>query len=210
MSNGRLASMTLWVKICGLTTDAGVAAAVDAGANAIGFVFAPSKRQVTAQRASDLARHAAAGVTRVAVMQHPSQSQVDAVLAVFRPDALQTDAEDLAGLKLPAWLRVIPVLRAGRTLPQPLPGRLLFEGSVSGIGEVADWSAAAALALRAELILAGGLNAENIDAAVRTVNPFGIDVSSGVEREPGIKDPQRIRDFILAARAAAAGQRARA
>src|SRR6185295_20124818 len=101
--------MTLWVKICGLTTDAGVAAAVDAGASAIGFVFAPSKRQVTAQRASDLARHAAAGVTRVAVMQHPSQSQVDAVLAVFRPDALQTDAEDLAALKLPAWLRVIPV-----------------------------------------------------------------------------------------------------
>jgi phosphoribosylanthranilate isomerase len=202
--------MTLWVKICGLTTDAGVAAAVDAGANAIGFVFAPSKRQVTAQRASDLARHAAAGVTRVAVMQHPSQSQVDAVLAVFRPDALQTDAEDLAGLKLPAWLRVIPVLRAGRPLPQPLPGRLLFEGAVSGIGEVADWSAAAALALRAELILAGGLNAQNIDAAVRTVNPFGIDVSSGVEREPGIKDPQRIRDFILAARAAAARQRARA
>lgn len=203
--------MTLWVKICGLTSDTGVAAAVDAGANAIGFVFAPSKRQVTAQRASDLARHAAAGVTRVAVMQHPSQSQVDAVLAVFRPDALQTDAEDFAGLKLPAWLRVIPVLRAGRALPQPLPGRLLFEGPVSGAGEVADWSAAAALAPRAELILAGGLNAQNVDAAVRTVNPFGVDVSSGVEREPGIKDPQRIRDFIVAARAAAAArQRARA
>jgi phosphoribosylanthranilate isomerase len=198
--------MSLWIKICGLTTDAGVAAAIGAGADAIGFVFAPSKRRVTAQHANELVRHVSGGITRVAVMQHPSQAQVDEVLSVFRPDALQTDAEDLAGLRLPAWLRLIPVLRAGRTVPQPLPGRILFEGPVSGTGQLADWSAAAGLARRAELILAGGLNADNVGDAVLAVGPFGVDVSSGVERETGMKDPIRIRDFIIAARAAAAAR----
>jgi len=199
-------SRSLWIKICGLTTDAGVAAAVGAGADAIGFVFAPSKRKVTAQQANEFARHVSGGITRVAVMQHPSQAQVDEVLSVFRPDALQTDAEDLANLRLPAWLRLIPVLRAGRAVPQPLPGRILFEGPVSGTGQLADWSAAAGLARRAELILAGGLNAGNVGDAVLAVGPFGVDVSSGVEREAGVKDPMKIRDFILAARAAAAAR----
>ena len=198
--------MSLWIKICGLTTDEGVAAAIGGGADAIGFVFAPSQRKVTAQQANELVRHVSGGITRVAVMQHPSQQQVDEVLSVFRPDALQTDAEDLAGLRLPAWLRLIPVLRAGRTLPQPLPGRILFEGPVSGAGQVADWSAAAELARRAELILAGGLNADNVGDAVRTVGPFGVDVSSGVEREAGVKDALQIRNFIAAARAAAASR----
>jgi len=192
--------MSIWIKICGLTTEESVASAIDAGADAIGFVFAPSTRKVTAQRAAELSRHVSGGVTRVAVMQHPTQAQLDEVLAVFRPDALQTDAEDLVGLHLPAWLRLIPVLRSGRAVPQPIPGRVLFEGPASGTGEVADWSAAAAFALRTELILAGGLNPQNVAKAVIAVAPFGVDVSSGVERSAGVKDPAKIRDFIAAAR----------
>lgn len=192
--------MNPWIKICGLTTEEGVEAAIAAGADAIGFVFAPSKRQVTAQRAAELARSAPTHITRVAVMQHPAQSLLDEVWKIFRPDVLQTDLEDLAGLAVPEELAVMPVLRARRELPEQLPRRVLFEGPVSGSGATADWSAAAALAKQSQLILAGGLNAANVAAAIRAVAPFGVDVSTGVEREPGIKDAGRIREFVRAAR----------
>jgi len=193
--------MNLWVKICGLTTEAGVEAAIEAGADAIGFVFAPSKRRVTAQRAAELARNAPGHITRVAVMLHPTQALLDDVWSVFRPDVLQTDFADLAALAVPEEWTVMPVLRAGGELPLPLPRRLLFEGPSSGSGQTADWQAAAALARQSELVLAGGLNPDNVGAAIAAVVPFGVDVSSGVEREPGIKDAGRIRDFVRAARA---------
>lgn len=196
--------MTLWIKICGLTTEEAVAAAVAAGADAVGFVFAPSKRQVNAQRAADLARNVPAAMTRVAVMLHPAQSLIDEVWKLLRPDVLQTDAEDLAHLIIPQELKLIPVVRHGGMLPAPLPQRLLFEGSVSGIGETADWSRAAQLATRTQLILAGGLNPANVAAAVASVQPWGVDVSSGVERQPGIKDAAMIQEFVRAARAAPA------
>ena len=192
-------SSPLWIKICGLTTPEGVAAVVRARADAIGFVFAPSKRQVTAQRAKELCVNVPSSIARVAVLQHPTQAQLDEVLEVFRPDILQTDSEDLAGLKIPA-LRVHPVVRAGRAAPQSLPPRILFEGPVSGTGTTADWSLASQFARRTELILAGGLNPENVAEAIRLVNPFGVDVSSGVESAPGIKDPALVLRFVSAAR----------
>lgn len=197
--------MTVWVKICGLTTDEGVDAAVQAGADAIGFVFAPSKRQVTATRAALLAKRAPASVIRVAVMQHPSQAAVDEVWSVLRPDVLQTDIADLAQLTIPTGLVVVPVMRAGAPAANPLPARMLFEGPISGAGKTADWDAASALAGRTQLVLAGGLNPGNVADAIRVVRPFGVDVSSGVEREPGIKDPDRIHEFVRAARAAGNG-----
>ncbi|HKE95178.1 MAG TPA: phosphoribosylanthranilate isomerase [Povalibacter sp.] len=197
--------MALWIKICGLTTEEGVAAAVAAGVDAVGFVFAPSKRQVSAQRALALADGVPAGITRVAVMQHPAQRLVDEVWQVFRPHVLQTDAADLDGLALPAGLAVMPVVRAGQAQPMPLPPRLLFEGPASGTGTTTDWNMAAALASQTQLVLAGGLNAVNVGGALRAVRPFGIDVSSGVEREPGVKDAGRIREFVRAARAAMDG-----
>lgn len=191
---------SLWVKICGLTTEEAVEAAVTAGADAVGFVFAPSRRQVSAQRAAELARSVPKHIPRIAVMQHPAQSLLDEVWQVFRPDVLQTDVEDLAGLAVPEELAVMPVLRAAGALPANLPRRFLFEGAVSGSGATADWHAATQLAAQAQLVLAGGLNAENVAAAIRTVAPFGVDVSTGVERAPGIKDPARIQEFIRAAR----------
>jgi phosphoribosylanthranilate isomerase len=141
--------------------------------------------------------HRSSADARIAVMLHPSQALVDEVLSVFKPDVLQTDWEDLAGLQLPAELTMLPVLRAGRALPALLPKRFLFEGPVSGTGETADWSHAASLVKHGELILAGGLNPANVAAAIRAVQPFGVDVSSGVEASPGVKDPQKIIEFVV-------------
>jgi phosphoribosylanthranilate isomerase len=193
-------SSRLWIKICGLTTPESVDAAVRAQVDAIGFVFAASKREVTPTQAADLSSAVPRSIERVAVMQHPTQARLDDMLAIFRPDILQTDIEDLVGLRLPAMLRIHPVIRAGRELPQQLPARILFEGPVSGAGATADWSLAARLAERTELILAGGLNPENVADAIRIVNPFGVDVSSGVEGAPGIKDPALVMRFVSAAR----------
>jgi phosphoribosylanthranilate isomerase len=142
------------------------------------------------------------GVERVAVFLHPTQALVDAVLAAIEPDWLQTDAGDLPGLRLPEGRRVLPVLRDDAVEAAALPGRILFEGARSGAGERADWRAAAALAGATQLVLAGGLDPANVAEAVRTVRPFGVDVSSGVERERGVKDAALIREFIRAAREA--------
>lgn len=190
----------MWIKICGMNSAAAVNAAVSAGVDAVGFVFAPSKRQVTAQQAMELARGVPSHIVRVAVMLHPSQNAVDEVLRVFEPDALQTDWQDFATLQLPAQLTRLPVLRAGHAAPDAWPVRFLFEGPSSGTGEVTDWSRAAALARHGQLILAGGLNATNVAAAIRAVRPFGVDTSSGVESAPGVKDPHKIVEFVDAVR----------
>ncbi len=196
--------MAIWVKICGLTSRDAVEAAVAAGADAVGFVFAPSKRQVTPEQATQLAQSVPRHITRVAVMLHPTQSQLDEVWSAFRPDVLQTDADDLATLRVPAGLTVMPVVRAvGQALARH--PRILFEGPVSGVGSTSDWQAAAQLARTTQLVLAGGLNATNVADAIAAVRPFGVDVSSGVEASPGVKDPTRIHEFVRRARAAANG-----
>jgi phosphoribosylanthranilate isomerase len=195
----------MWIKICGLTTTAAVEAAVAAGADAIGFVFARSQRQVSAARATELAQRSTSGVLKVAVMQHPTQSELDVVWSVFRPDLLQTDFEDLATLRIPAELRVLPVVRGKWEGPTKLPSRVLFEGAKSGTGLTSDWNAAALLARATQLVLAGGLDPSNVASAINAVRPHGVDVSSGVEAAPGIKDPDKIHEFVRRARAAASG-----
>lgn len=193
----------LWIKICGVRSPAAIEAAAGAGADAVGFVFhAASPRHVSPERARELNCAVPSGVERVAVFLHPAQSLVDAVLEAVQPDWLQTDAEDLAGLRLPAGQRVLPVLRGAAAAERALPSRCLFESTRSGSGERADWAEAARLAQRTDVVLAGGLEAANVAAAVRAVRPFGVDVSSGVERERGVKDEDRIVAFIRAARAA--------
>jgi len=190
-----------WVKICGLRTADDVAAAAAAGADAVGFVFhEDSPRNLDVAVARELQRAVPPGIERVVVFRHPAQTLVNAVLEAVRPDWVQTDAEDLARLRLPSSQRVLPVLRAG-AVARPLPPRFLFEGPGSGTGETVDWNEAATLAPRGELVLAGGLDASNVAAAIRRVRPFGVDVSSGVESRRGVKDPARIREFVSAARA---------
>jgi phosphoribosylanthranilate isomerase len=194
----------MFIKICGITSADAVSAAAAANVDAIGFVFAPSPRQVTPGQAAQLAALAPAGILRIAVAQHPLQMKVDEICRMLKPDYFQTDVEDLRELRVPAHIKVLPVVRFGRKTPNPLPPRIVFEGPTSGIGELADWGRAAELARQTQLILAGGLNAENVAEAVQVVRPFGVDVSSGVEQEPGVKDPALIDRFVRAVRAAAA------
>jgi phosphoribosylanthranilate isomerase len=196
----------LWIKICGLRTPGAIEAAAQGGADAVGFVFhAGSPRNLEPAAARELQCAVPARVERVAVFLRPSQALVDAVLQAIAPDWLQADAADLEVLRLPPGQRVLPVLRGGAAASAPLPTRCLFESARSGAGEKADWTAAARMARTTQVVLAGGLNPANVAQAVRTVRPFGVDVSSGVERERGVKDEQLIREFIRAAREAESG-----
>ncbi len=192
----------MFIKICGLTSLDATQAAVAAGADAIGFVFAESPRRVSPDRAAQLCRDVPGNLVRVAVMRRPSQAEWQAVRDGFAPDWLQTDAEDFAALELPAGCEPLPVYRSGEMTPAKPPPRILFEGRESGRGELADWNEAAAIAGETQMILAGGLDAGNLTDAIQAVSPWGVDVSSGVEREPGKKDPKKIERFIARARAA--------
>ena len=195
--------MSLVIKICGLSSAADVAAAVRAGADAIGFVFADSPRRVTSRIAADAARSVPEAVTKVAVMRHPSNAEWQRVLEHFVPDALQADAADFAALDLPASVAPWPVYREGGIEPEAaMAGPWLYEGPSSGIGKTVDWRRAAKLACRGRMLLAGGLSPANVGGAIAAVRPWGVDVSSGVESAPGQKDPSLISLFIAAARAA--------
>lgn len=191
--------MSGFVKICGMTDAAAVEAALAAGADAIGFVFADSVRNVSPRQAAELARPARGRVMLVAVTLHPDQQLVDEILHAFAPDVLQTDAVDFETLRVPSSLARLPVHRAPVDLPA---SRVLFEGPRSGTGQVADWSAARSMAARCEIVLAGGLGPHNVADAIARVQPFGVDVSSGVESAPGRKDPHRIASFVERARRA--------
>jgi phosphoribosylanthranilate isomerase len=192
-----------FVKICGMTDARAVQAALEAGADAIGFVFAPSVRQVSPQEAEQLAMPARGRALCVAVTQHPSAAQLNSIFSLFKPDVLQTDVADLAGIELPEGVGSWPVLRSAQPDGEaPFSGRLLFEGPRSGTGKVADWSAARALARHCDLILAGGLSPANVAEAIASVRPFGVDVSSGVEEAPGQKSRALIGSFVATARAA--------
>jgi len=193
----------LFIKLCGMTTPEAVNSALACEVDAIGFVFAPSVRRVSAQRANELAAPARRKLACVAVTRHPTRAQVEEILRDFRPDILQTDIEDIDSLDLPDTLSVLPVMRPPVDAACVLPGRVLFEGPVSGSGQTTDWKAAAELARRCEVILAGGLNPLNVGIAVRQVRPFGVDVSSGVEDQPGRKSADKIEKFVTAARMAA-------
>jgi phosphoribosylanthranilate isomerase len=192
--------MTVWIKICGMTTPEAVEASLEAGVDAIGFVFAESVRKVTPAQAAILAAPARGRIICTAVTRHPAQRDIDEIIEVFQPDLLQTDAEDLRGLSLPQQLPLLPVFRGWDADAQHLPPRLLFEGLTSGSGVPCDWSTARQIARKSQLILAGGLNATNVAAAIAEVHPFGVDVSSGVEERPGIKSRAEIARFVTAAR----------
>ena len=195
--------MSVFVKVCGMRDAASVAAAVEAGANAIGFVFAESVREISPAEARAVARDVPAHVQRVAVMRHPSDAEWQAVLREFAPDVLQTDAEDFASLDVPDDVVRWPVLRqrAGERFDE-LPEVFVYEGALSGTGKTVDWTQAAVIARQGRMILAGGLDAGNVATAIRTVRPWGVDASSGLESSPGIKDMERIKKFISAVRAA--------
>ena len=191
----------MFVKICGMTSPEAIEAAVEAGVDAVGFVFAPSPREVSPEQAVALCAGLPGSILRVAVMRPPAATAWRRVLEIFSPDWLQTDAADLPDITLPTECAALPVYRNGLPPKPPLPSRLLFEGHVSGSGQTADWEEARRLAATTELILAGGLTPDNVAAAIRAVAPWGVDVSSGVERRRGEKDARKIKEFVARARA---------
>lgn len=192
--------MSVMVKICGLTDAAAVAAAVDSGADAIGFVFAKSVRRISAGGAREIAIDVPPHVLRVAVMLHPLQQEWAEVQQTFQPDVLQTDIDDFDYLDVADGIRRWPVIREGAKITA-MPEEYVYEGSASGSGQKVDWNHAATLARQNRMILAGGLDAGNVQQAVEQVQPWGVDASSAVESEPGKKDAARIRQFIAAAKA---------
>tara|TARA_B100000029_G_C17605430_1_gene967268 strand:- start:6695 stop:7291 length:597 start_codon:yes stop_codon:yes gene_type:complete len=191
----------MFIKICGLTKEEDFLTAVNAGANAVGFVFAKSPRKIYPEQAYSLCKNTRENIIRVAVMHHPSPEQWHEVKSVFDPDWLQTDWEDFKWLDL-GKCKPLPVYRSGSvTKINKWPDRFIFEGRQSGTAELANWEEASEVAMNHRLILAGGLNSENVASAIQKVRPWGVDVSSGVEAERGTKDPDKIREFIAQVRA---------
>lgn len=194
--------MTVLVKVCGMTDSAAVEAAVAANVDAIGFVFFDkSPRNVTPAEARALASAIPAHIQRVAVMLHPEVSLWQAVEQVFQPDVLQTDSDDFSCLPVAPGIEQWPVLREGSVdAATAWPQTFVYEGRKSGHGQTVDWSQAASIAKRGQMILAGGLSIENVSAAILQVRPFGVDVSSAVESSLGTKDAAKIAAFTTAAR----------
>jgi phosphoribosylanthranilate isomerase len=194
--------MSLLVKICGMRDESAIGAAVESGADAVGFVFFDkSPRNVEPEQAAALAAAVPRGVLKVAVTLHPDAALWNEVQRALRPDVLQTDLEDFAYLDVNPGIEKWPVLREG-SLPGEIPGSFVYEGRKSGQGLAVDWKSAAAIATRGRMILAGGLSVDNVAEAIATVRPWGVDVSSAVESSPGVKDAAKIMEFVAAARAA--------
>ena len=191
--------MSLHVKICGVTDSGAAMAACDAGADAVGFVFADSVRRVDPRDAAGIAAGMPGRVQRVAVFLRPEPDHVARILSEFPADVVQVDYGVITRPEVPLFL---PVFREGddEILDEFLNGtvarRFHYEGRKSGSGQTVDWGRAARYASRGQMTIAGGLSPTNVARAVRVVKPFGVDVSSGVESAPGVKDAGRIRDFI--------------
>lgn len=207
----------LFVKICGITSLEDALAAADAGADAVGFVFwRGSPRCLAAARARAIGAALPSRIVRVGVFVDAGRDRLSRTADAAGLDLLQLHGSEppeiFAGLPRPAWkaLRVSDDFAPERALR--FEGRaagLLFDGAAGerpgGTGRVFDWRQALLLRPRPRfLIVAGGLTPENVADAVRLAAPDGVDVSSGVERSPGRKDPGRMRDFVAAAREAEA------
>jgi phosphoribosylanthranilate isomerase len=192
--------VSILIKICGITDSDGADAAMQAGVDAVGFVFSPSPRRITPVQAANLASRIGDEVLKVAVFARPSATEVERVLAEFVPDLVQADHESRRAV--PQSVRFLPVIHQGRATEEIPSGWFLFDSARSGTGELTDWGQAAAFAESGRLILAGGLNPGNVAEAITSVRPLGVDVSSGVERKRGMKDRSLIAAFVTAARTA--------
>jgi len=202
----------VFVKICGITTEEDALLAVALGADAIGFVFAPSSRQVAVDRVHDIVRRLPPEVLTVGVFRNELPNRVVEIVQRAGLRAAQLHGDESAEQTREVRSRVSLVIKAFAA-GHPGLGRLdeygsdavLIDSSSPGSGEVFDWSLAEDVPLSGHrVILAGGLDAGNVADAIARVEPWGVDVSSGVEREPGVKDPVKLREFISNARAAGA------
>ena len=185
------------VKICGLSTKEAVETAVSAGADYIGFVFAPSKRQVTLDQAAELAKLIPSDVKRVGVFVSPSRAQLLEVIDKVGLDLVQVHgqvADDLFEDLPCASIQAVQVDGNGH-VPNSQADYLLFDAPVAGSGQTFDWGQLDTTELFQLFFIAGGLNENNVARAIQHFSPFAVDVSSGVETD-GQKDHEKIRRFI--------------
>lgn len=210
MNTRHHANARVRVKICGVTDVAGAQAAVAAGADAVGFVFARSPRRVDIERASTINEAIPPFVARVAVFRYPDPAEVLDIAGALRPDLVQTEVDPALLERLAGRVRLLPVVHDGPGLEQEVAYVLdalgdhtpiLVEAAgPGGRGIAPDWEHAAALAQRVRLVLAGGLRPDTVAAAIARVKPYAVDVSSGVESAPGVKDPDLVAEFVKAVR----------
>ena len=198
------------VKICGITSEADALLAVGLGADAIGFVFAPSPRQVAPQAVRRIIERVPPEILTVGVFRNEAKTRVvDIVNGIgLRGAQLHGDetAEDTRWVaqRIPFTIKAFPVghRNIGR-IDEYGVETVLVDAPSPGSGEVFDWRLAEGVVDPARLIVSGGLHAGNVADAIAHLHPFGVDVSTGVESEPGRKDPRKVRAFVKAARAAA-------
>jgi phosphoribosylanthranilate isomerase len=193
------------IKICGITRPEDAQAAVEAGASAIGFIFWPkSPRFIDPFRARTIAAALPPFVTPVGVFVNQPAAYVNGVASLVRLGAVQLHGDESIEYAEAIASPVIRAMRVGDTRIDfwPAKAMVLLDADDpvrrGGTGQTIDWAAAAGIAARRKILLAGGLTPENVADAIARVRPFGIDVSSGVERAPGIKDHQRLRALFEA------------
>jgi phosphoribosylanthranilate isomerase len=200
------------VKICGLTNEPDALAAVEAGADAVGFVVYPkSKRYVDLAANASWLRELPPFVTRVAVLVNEPEDSLKRLADLGCIDAWQFHGDETADA-IPAWLpgRKIKAFRMAREFspvaaaPYPVQAFLLDTPgeTYGGTGHTFDWELAVKFRMRSDrpVILSGGLTPDNVAAAIADVEPYGVDVASGVESAPGVKDHGKVQAFLAAAR----------
>ena len=200
----------MFVKIDGITSEADALLAVAFGADALGFVFAPSPRQMTPSTVADIVKRLPREVLTVGVFRDESRQRT-----VEIANSVGLGAVQLHGRETPEdarWVRQrVPCTIKAFSAGEAAIGRfadfgadfLLIDGANPGSGAVFDWRLAEGVADPTRMFVAGGLTPDNVADAIAYLHPFGVDVSSGVESSPGHKDPQKLRDFVAAARQAA-------
>ncbi|MGA9894613.1 MAG: phosphoribosylanthranilate isomerase [Xanthobacteraceae bacterium] len=214
--------MSLIVKICGLSTPEALDVALDEGADRVGFVFfPPSPRHLSHDVARSLGRRVRSRAQKVALTVDADDAVFDALVEALEPDLLQLHGKEsparVAALKerfgLPVMKAIAVETKADLAAMAPYAGiadRLLFDARApreatrpGGLGKTFDWYLLENIDPGVPFMLSGGLDADNVADALRITHAPGVDVSSGVERAPGEKDPDKIRAFIRAARDAA-------
>src|SRR5713226_3725382 len=197
------------VKICGITNEADALAAIDAGANLLGFNFyAKSPRHITEAEASKIRRQLPKKVEAVGIFVNAPPADVAALCKSLKLDVAQLHGDETPET-VAELARSLPVFKAFRVEPDfrlvtldEYPKAFAFlsdaahTGQYGGTGRTTDWDVARRAAVGHRIILAGGLNVENVAAAVRIVRPYAVDVASGVESKPGKKDQGLLREFI--------------
>ena len=185
------------VKICGLSNIEAVKTAVSAGADYIGFVFAPSKRQVTLEQAAELAKFIPSHIQKVGVFVSPGRAELLEAVDKVGLDFVQVHGQVLDKLfeNLPCGSIQAVQVDEGGHVPNSQADYLLFDAPVAGSGQTFDWGQLDTTELAQPFFIAGGLNEDNVARAIQHFSPYAVDVSSGVETD-GQKNHEKIRRFI--------------